>query len=93
MIVLTKSGPHTAEGKRALTLAKDASANMVLVQNGVYFTQSGLLDDFGGSVFAIQEDVALRGLENKAEGKNIKYIDWDVLTDMLAGDENVVGMF
>jgi len=37
MIVIVKSGPDTADGKRGVKFARDMGADLFLIQNGVYF--------------------------------------------------------
>jgi len=37
MLVIVKSTPDTPEGKRGIKLAIDITANVVLIQNAVYF--------------------------------------------------------
>ncbi len=91
MIVLIKSSPATSEGKRGLKTARDSSADIVLLQNGVYFALNEMLDGFCGTAYAIEEDLKMRGLADIKRG--IKKIGWAELIDMMAKEDKVVGMF
>jgi hypothetical protein len=37
MLVIVKSAPDTADGKRGIKLARDMAADLVLLQDGVFF--------------------------------------------------------
>jgi sulfur relay protein TusB/DsrH len=93
MLVLVKSGPETNEGKSALKLARDMSADVVLLQNGVYFALNELLEGFCGTVYALKEDMVLRGLGEHDVAKGLKDMNWDELIDAMAEEEKVVGIF
>lgn len=94
MIVIIKSAPDTPEGKRGVKLARDMSADIVLLQNGVYFLQGPRLEDVGfvKTVYALENDVRLRGLKTEKK-KNRKEIGYDDLADLLVSSSNVAGMF
>ncbi len=91
MLVLIKNSPETKEGKRGLKIARDASADIVLLQNGVYFAVNEMLDGFCGTAYAVEEDLKMRGLDDIKRG--IKVIDWGQLVDMMAQEDKVIGMF
>jgi len=93
MLVIVKNAPDTADGKRGIILAKDMSADIILLQNGVYFARGGVLADFSGLVYVLDEDLILRGLEDVQIGKDIKKVDYSTLVDIMAESDKVVGMF
>ena len=93
MLVIIRSAPDTPEGKRGLKFARSMSADIVLLQNGVYFIQENALEDLGvvGPVYVLEDDKRLRGLT--AEGMNIKGISYDSLVDFMTESDKVIGMF
>ena len=93
MIVLIKSAPDTPDGARGVMLAKDGNADLVLLQNGVYFAQQDRLGGFSRAVYVLDDDKRLRGLKNSECDARVKAIDYDTLTDIMTGDDKVVGMF
>jgi sulfur relay protein TusB/DsrH len=93
MIVMIKSAPDTQDGVRGVTLAKDGNADLVLLQNGVYFAQKERLGMFTGTVYVLDDDKRLRGLRDSEMDARVKTIDYDKLTDIITGSEKVVGMF
>ncbi len=93
MIVLVKSAPDTRDGMSGLTLAKDSGADLVLLQNGVYFAQKERLGTFSGAVYVLDDDKRLRGLKDSEMDGRAMTIDYDKLTDIITGDKKVVGMF
>jgi sulfur transfer complex TusBCD TusB component (DsrH family) len=93
MIVMIKSAPDTTDGAIGLTLAKDGRADLVLLQNGVYFAQKDRLGTFPGAVYVLDDDKRLRGLKDSEMDARARTIGYDTLTDILTGGENVVGMF
>jgi sulfur relay protein TusB/DsrH len=95
MLVIVKSGPDTPEGKRGISLANDMTADIVLLQNGVYFTQGLKLSDAGftGKTHVLEDDRLLRGLNKDAENRKIEYIDYDSLVDLITESDEVTGMF
>lgn len=93
MIVLIKSGPETVEGKRAVQLASDAAADLVLLQNGAYFARKGVLEGFAGKTYLLDEDARLRGLTAGELRAGTKALDYDSLVELMAGEDKVVGMF
>lgn len=95
MIVIIRNAPDTPEGKRGVKIARSMSADIVLLQNGVYFLNEQALEDLGfvGPVYALEDDMRLRGLKSAAENKNIKGIDYGGLVDLMTEADKVVGTF
>jgi sulfur relay protein TusB/DsrH len=93
MVVIIKSAPDTNDGALGLTLAKDGRADLVLLQNGVYFAQKERLGSFSGAVYVLDDDTKLRGLKDSELDERVKAIDYDKLTDMMTSSEKVIGMF
>lgn len=93
MFVIVKSAPETAAGKRSVKLARDMAADMILIQNGVYFSQRERLGGFCGSVYVLEEDRRLRGLKSNEIEKDIINITYDSLIDLMAGEDKVLGLF
>lgn len=93
MIVIVKSAPDTPDGVRGVTLARDSAADLVLLQNGVYFAQKERLGAFSGTVYALDDDKRLRGLKDSEMDQAVKSISYDALVDLMAEDNKVVGMF
>jgi len=95
MLMIIKSAPETPEGKRGIKLATSMSADIVLLQNGVYFIQGQKLEDAGftGKTYVLEDDKRLRGLQVTAEMRNIKDISYDSLMELMTGSDKVIGMF
>lgn len=93
MLVIIKSALDTTEGKRAIKLANNMSANICLMQSAVYFSQRERLKGFSGTVYVIDEDRKLRGLKDEEIAPEIKKIDYDGLVELMAKSEKVVGVF
>jgi sulfur relay protein TusB/DsrH len=93
MIVMIKSAPDTTDGAIGLTLAKEDVADLVLLQNGVYFAQKERLGVFSGTVYVLDDDKKLRGLKDIEMDERVKTINYDSLTDLLMESDKVVGMF
>ena len=93
MLVMIKSAPDTTDGAIGLTLAKEGGADLVLLQNGVYFAQKERLGTFTGIVYVLNDDKKLRGLKDSEVDARATTIDYDKLTDIITGGEKVVGMF
>ncbi len=91
MLVIIKSAPNTPDGNRGLRIARDASADVVLLQNGVYFAVNDMLDGFCGIAYAVEEDLRMRGLTAITGG--IKTIDWSELIDLIFEEDSVIGLF
>jgi len=93
MLVIIKSAPDTTDGARGATLAKEGKADLVLLQNGVYFAQKERLGSFSGAVYVLDDDKKLRGLKDSEIDGRAKTIDYDKLTDLITGSDKVVGLF
>jgi sulfur relay protein TusB/DsrH len=93
MLVIIKSAPDTPDGARGLTLAKEGGADLILLQNGVYFAQKERLGSFPGAVYVLDDDKRLRGLKDSEIDARAKAIDYDKLTDIITGGDKVVGLF
>jgi sulfur transfer complex TusBCD TusB component (DsrH family) len=93
VLVMIKSGPDTAEGTAALDLARESGADLVLLQNGVYFARAGAVGEWTGAVYLLEDDRRLRGLKDADLDTRARTIGYDVLTDLLAGADAVLGMF
>ncbi|MCL4475953.1 MAG: DsrH/TusB family sulfur relay protein [Nitrospirae bacterium] len=93
MLVIVKSAPDTTDGKRGIKLARDMAADVVLLQNGIYFAQRERLEGFCGTAYVLDDDVRLRGLKNGEIEKDIKRLDYGSLVDLMAGEDKVMGMF
>lgn len=95
MIAIIKSAPDTTEGKRGVKLARNLSADIVLLQNGVYFLQGQRLEDLGfcSTAYVLEDDRKLRGLMADDTARNIKDITYDGLIDLMTESDKVIGMF
>lgn len=93
MLVIVKSAPDTADGKRAVKLARDMAADLVFVQNGVYFAQKERLEGFCGMVYLLEEDAMLRGLKEDEIEKDLRKLDYNSLVSLMAEEDKVIGMF
>ncbi len=92
MLVIVKSGPDTTEGKRGINLARDMAADLVFIQNGVYFAIGENLGGFCGTAYVLDEDRRLRGIADGALSGDIVRLDYDALVDIIAGADKVLGM-
>ncbi len=93
MLVMIKSAPDTTDGALGLTLAKESGADLVLLQNGVYFAQKERLGAFSGAVYVLGDDKRLRGLRDSEMDARAKTRDYDKLTDIITGGDKVTGVF
>jgi sulfur relay protein TusB/DsrH len=91
MLVIVKSGPETPEGRRAVKLSRDMAADLVLLQNGVYFACKDRLEGFCGTAYALEDDCRIRGLSEDLE-RDISVIDYERLIDLMTTEEKVLGM-
>jgi len=88
--VLIKSPPHSPRGQRGLKFARDLSADVLLLQDGVLFTLGGHLEGFCGTAYALREDMQMRGLKPL---KDLKLLDWAETVELLAQEEKAMGAF
>jgi sulfur relay protein TusB/DsrH len=93
VLVMVKSSPDSTEGKRGVKLAMDMDADLILIQNAVYFSQNKRLESFGGAAYALGEDMRLRGISSDVTGSKIREIDYDELVDLMMEEEKVFGAF
>jgi sulfur relay protein TusB/DsrH len=93
MLVIVKSAPDTPEGKRGLKLARDTAADLILLQNGIYFAQKERLDGFSGRVYILDDDIRLRGLKDEEIQKDVNRLNYDGLVDLMASEDKMAGMF
>jgi sulfur relay protein TusB/DsrH len=93
MLVMVKSSPDSTEGKRGIKLAMDTAADLILIQNAVYFSQKKKLESFGGTAYALDEDMRLRGISPDSTGSKIREINYDKLVDLMVKEEKVFGAF
>jgi sulfur relay protein TusB/DsrH len=95
MLTIIKSAPETPEGRRGVKLATYMSADIVFLQNGVYFMQGQKLGDAGftGKTYVLEDDRLLRGLKADNDDKTIQDISYDGLVDLMTEHDNVIGMF
>jgi sulfur relay protein TusB/DsrH len=93
MIVMIKSAPDTTDGVRGVTIAKEGGADLMLLQNGVYFAQKERLGTFTGAVYVLDDDKRLRGLKDSEMDARATIIDYDRMTDIITAGKKVAGMF
>lgn len=93
MLVIVKSAPDTADGERGVKLARDMAADLVLLQNGVYFAQKERLGGYCGTAYVLEDDKRLRGIKDTETERNVKTINYDRLIVLMAENDKVVGMF
>ena len=93
MLVIIKNAPDTPDGTQGMKIARDMGADLICLQNGVYFAQGNRLEGFLGIVYVLDEDLRLRGLSNMPLGKEIKKVDYEAIVDLMAESEKTVGMF
>ncbi len=93
MIVMIKSGPETNDGEIGLALAKQSGADLMLLQNGVYYAQMERLGIFPGAVYVLDDDKRLRGIKDSEMDSRVKTVNYDTLTDIVTSGVKVVGMF
>lgn len=91
MLVVIKSSPETHEARRAVRLARDMAADIVLLQNAAWLAQEERLEGFCGTVYALDEDLRLRGVVNVDSG--VKSISYGEFVDLMADEDKVVGIF
>ncbi|MBI5634535.1 MAG: hypothetical protein HZA15_13780 [Nitrospirae bacterium] len=95
MLVIVRSAPDTVDGRRGIKMARDLAADVVLLQNGVYFLQQEHLEDLGfcRTAYVLSDDRKLRGLDPADADRRAKEITYDALVDLMSESNNVVGMF
>lgn len=93
MLVIVKSAPDTADSERGVKLARDMAADLVLLQNGVYFAQEERLGDYCSTAYVLDDDKRLRGIKDEEMEKNMKIVNYDKLIDLMIENDKVIGMF
>ncbi|HKN19636.1 MAG TPA: DsrH/TusB family sulfur metabolism protein [Dissulfurispiraceae bacterium] len=93
MIVIVKSAPDTPDGQRGLKLARDTAADLILLQDSVFFVQGQRLEDFRGKIYVVDEDLKLRGLNDSRIRNDFEIINYDIAVDLMTESNKVVGMF
>jgi len=93
MVVMIKSAPGTTDGALGLTIAQESGADLILLQNGVYFARKEQVGAFPGAVYVLDDDKRLRGLKDSEMDTRVKVISYDNLTDIITSGEKVTGMF
>ncbi len=93
MLVIVRSAPDTSEGRRGVRIARSMNADIVLVQNGVYFAQEDRLEGFHKTAYVLEDDIRLRGIRDYSANQRIKSINYDGLVDLMTERDKVIGMF
>jgi sulfur relay protein TusB/DsrH len=95
MLVIIRNAPDTPEGKRGVKMARTMIADIVLLQNAVYFVQKERLEDLGfyNTAYVLEDDIRLRGVTDALDYPNLKSINYDGLVDLMAENDKVIGMF
>ena len=89
MLVIIKNAPDTSEGRRGMQIARDAGADVVLLQNGVTFSRQ--VEEFPQKAYVLEDDLKLRGFsEAEVAGRIIGYPEF---VDLMTSGDTVVGMF
>lgn len=91
MLVVIKSGPESQEAKRAVKIARDTAADIVLLQNAVSLARKDRLEGFCGTAFALSEDLKLRGIKDLE--KSVKEISYEEFIDLMVENDKVIGIF
>jgi sulfur relay protein TusB/DsrH len=87
MLVLISSAPDTREFQTAYKIAKEAGAEICLLQNAVYAASN----DAHEVRYALGDDLALRGIDS--DNVNVTIINYSQLLDIMTKSEKVVGLF
>ena len=95
MLVIIRNAPDTVDGRRGVKMARDMAADVVLLQNGVYFMQQTHLEDLGfcGTAYILSDDRKLRGLCPIAPYHRAQEITYDGIVDLINENDDVFGMF
>jgi sulfur relay protein TusB/DsrH len=91
MLVIIKSSPDVKGARSAVKLAEELSADIVLLQDGIYIAEQDGLEGFSGTAHVLSDDLRLRGVESIS--KHTRPIEYGELIDLMAAEEKVVGMF
>jgi sulfur relay protein TusB/DsrH len=93
MLVMVESDPRSAEGQQAVRLAAVLAADLILLQNGVYFALPGRLGAFRRTPYVITDDLRLRGIKTSDLVSQAQEITYDALVDLMTTTDNVIGAF
>lgn len=88
--MIIKSGPDSDEAMKAIGIARDETADIVLIGDAVYLARPDGLEGFCGTAFALAEDIRSRGIVDIDKG--VKEITPEELIELMAGEDKVVGM-
>jgi sulfur relay protein TusB/DsrH len=91
MLVVIKSAPDTREARRAVKLARDTAADILLIQNAVYLAGKERLEGFCGTAYVLDEDMRLRGVSDIE--KAVKTVGYGQAVDLMAEEDKVIGVF
>ena len=91
VLVIIKSGPDSEAAMRAVGIARDETADIVLIRDAVYLARPDGLEGFCGTAFAFAEDVRARGIVDIDKG--VKEITAEELIELMAGEDRVMGVF
>ena len=91
MLVIIKSSPDLKGATSAVKLAEEMSADIVLVQDGIYLAEQNRLEGFSGTAHVLGEDMKMRGVDSISQ--DIRTIGYEELVELMAANEKVMGMF
>lgn len=93
MLIIIKSSSDTPECKRGIKLAADMAANVLLIQNAVYFAQGDRQNFSNGIIYALEDDIRLRGLRDEELRKDLKKLNYETLVELMIEEDKVIGIF
>lgn len=93
MFVIIKSPPGSPGAEEGLRVARERSADILLIGDGVRFAMRGALEDFCGTAFVHGKDLWLRGLGVGDVEKGVKALTAEELVGLLAASDRVEGVF
>ncbi len=93
MLVFIKNAPGTPEAKRGVRIARELAADIVFMQDAVYYARKNALEGFCGMGYAVKDDLELRGVRPDELEKEVKVLDYGELIDLLEKEVKVMGIF
>lgn len=90
MLVILKGPPGSGRVRQGLRVAEDLSADLVLLQDSVYLARDSAIQGFKGRVYALEDDLKLRGIVPPEKAEPVGY---GRLVDLMAEAEKVAGIF
>jgi hypothetical protein len=81
MLVIIKSPPQSSSARRAIDIAVQRLADLILTAEGINHALKGGLDGFCGTAYALQSDLARLDADNLEKG--IKSIDQNKYNELL----------